>query len=79
MTKYVVVTVGDAITEEPVLADKVVAGVQLYVMPPEAERVVVVFWHIVVPEPALIVGSELTDTVTVAVFVHPFDPVPVTV
>jgi hypothetical protein len=59
--------------------DKPVAGDHTYVAPPLAVSVVEEPAHMETPDPALIVGSELTVTVTVAELLHPAALVPVTV
>jgi hypothetical protein len=75
----VVVEDGLAVTLAHVVHDKPVAGDQLYVSPPVAVSVVEAPLQMAVPEPALIVGSALTVTVTAAVLVQPLASVPVTV
>jgi hypothetical protein len=79
VTVNVVVEVGDAVTELPVVPPSPVAGLQLYVEPPEAVRVV--------EEPlqiAILVGDTVTvgllATLTIATDVSLQEPVvPVTV
>jgi len=68
---YVVVRVGVAVTLAPVVADKPVAGDQLYVVPPLPVSVVEVPAQIATDDPALIVGIGLTVTVTFAVLLQP--------
>jgi len=68
---YVVVRVGVAVTLAPVVADKPVAGDQLYVVPPLPVSVVEVPAQIATSDPALIVGIGLTVTVTFAVLLQP--------
>jgi hypothetical protein len=79
VTEYVVVDEGLAVTLDPVVPLKPVAGVQLYVVPPPAVNVT--------PEPppqmaggelTVIVGPGVTVTVTAAVPEQP-EVVPVTV
>jgi hypothetical protein len=79
VTVYVLVEAGLAVTLAPVVADRPVAGAQLYVVPPLAVNVVDAPAQIATLEPALIVGTELTVTVTLAVFTQPLASVPVTV
>ena len=72
--------VGFAVTVAPVVADKPVAGLQLYVVAPFAVRDVLSPLQIVAVAGVIVtVGLGFTVTVTVAVFVHPFPSVPVTV
>jgi hypothetical protein len=80
VTVYVVVVVGFAVTVAPVVEDKPVAGLQLNVVAPLAVSETLLPVHIVAEEgDTVIVGCGFTVTVTVAVFVHPFPSVPVTV
>jgi len=60
------------------VALKFVLGLQMYVVAPEAPRVVEVPLHIVTADPALTVGNGFTVTTTLDVPVHPL-VVPVTV
>ena len=69
---------GLAVTLAPVVADKPVDGLQEYVVPPVAVNIVEEPLQMATPEPALIIGMELTVTVTVAVLLQPL-VVPVTV
>ena len=76
---YVVVAVGQALTLAPVVALRAVAGVQVYVVAPEAVRVTQTPWQTVAGFGATVtVGEGLTITVAVAV-PEPQGPVPVTV
>ena len=68
-----------AVTLAPVVADKPVAGDQLYVVPPLPVSIVDDPAQIATDDPALIVGIGLTVTVTFAVLMHPVDDVPVNV
>lgn len=75
-----VVIAGDAVTVEPVEELSPVEGDQLYVAAPLAvsatdppKQIVGALGETATP------GNGLTVTVTVAVLVQPFDPVPVTV
>jgi hypothetical protein len=68
-----------AVGEAHVIHDNPVAGVHVYVAAPVAVNAVDAPVHIATLEPALTVGKGLTDTETVAVFVQPVAPVPVTV
>jgi hypothetical protein len=74
---YVVVADGFAVTEDPVVALKPVAGDHEYVEAPEALRVPGVPAHIAMAG-TVITGSGLTVIVATAVPVHP-PAVPVTV
>lgn len=76
VTVYVVVVVGDTVTDEPVK----LPGIQLYVEAPLALSVVELPAQIVVLEAVVVtVGVGLTVIVRVDVFVQPFAAVPVTV
>jgi hypothetical protein len=80
VTVYVVVVVGFAVTVAPVVADKPVAGLQVYVVAPLAVSNVLLPLQIVaVVGETVTVGFGFTVTITVAVLVHPFAAVPVTV
>ena len=69
-----------AVTVAPVVDDKPVEGLQLYVEAPLAVREVLLPLQIVVEVgETVIVGVVFTVTVTVAVLVHPLASVPVTV
>jgi hypothetical protein len=68
-----------AVTLAPVVADRPVAGLQAYVLPPVAVSVVDEPLQMATLEPPLMVGNAFTVTATVAVFTHPFPSVPVTV
>jgi hypothetical protein len=69
-----------SVTGEPVEALNPVVGDQVYVVAPDAPRVVVLPLHIVVAPPFItIVGSGLTVIVCVVVFVQPAVLVPVIV
>ena len=71
--------VGLAVTVAPVVDDKPVEGLQLYVEAPLAVSDVLLPLQIVVEVGEMVtVGLAFTVTVTVAVFVHPFASVPVT-
>ena len=74
------VVVGLAVTVVPVVDDKPVAGLHVYVVAPLAVKDVLLPLQItaVVGE-TVTVGFGFTLTVTVAVLVHPFASVPVTV
>jgi hypothetical protein len=80
VTVYVVVAVGVAVTDVPVVADKPVPGAQTYVSAPLAVRTefppeqMVGFAGVIV-----ITGFGFTVKVMVDVPVHPFPSVPVTV
>jgi hypothetical protein len=73
-----VVVVGFAVTDAPVVADKPVAGDQLYVDAPLAVSTVLDPLHIVAGG-TLTTGIGFTVTVTVVVFVQPATLVPVIV
>ena len=66
-------------TVEPVVEDKPVAGLQLYVEAPPVVSDVLDPLQIVTEGETVTVGLGFTLTVTVAVLVHPFASVPVTV
>src|SRR5690349_13769405 len=77
VTVYVVVDTGDAVTDEPVVLLNPVAGLQVYVLAPDA------FSTVDCPAQIEAGGTEITGagvtvTVTCAVDVHP-SRVPVTV
>ena len=74
-----VVADGLAVTPAPVVAERPVAGVQEYVEPPVAVKVVDDPLQIATPEPALIAGRAFTVTVTDDVLLQPDALVPVTV
>ena len=78
VTVYVVVVVGFAVTDEPVVALSAVAGVHEYVEAPLAVSVADCPLQIVAGE-TLITGSGLTVTVTCTDAVQPLTSVPVTV
>lgn len=73
-----VVTVGLAVTVVPVVALKPVAGAQAYVAAPAPVNVILLPKQIA-PEFTVTVNTLITVTVAIAVFVHPFASVPVTV
>ena len=74
------VVVGFAVTVAPVVADKPVAGLQEYVVAPLAVNDVLLPLQIVaVVGDTVTVGFGFTVIATVAVLVHPFPSVPVTV
>ena len=76
VTVYVVVVVGDTVTDEPVK----LPGIQLYVDAPLAVRVVELPAQIVALDADVdTVGAVLTVIARVDVFVHPLALVPVTV
>lgn len=76
VTVYVVVEVGETVTEVPVSAP----GFQVYVVAPVAVSVVLLPEQIVVLDAVVVtVGVGFTVMVRVAVLVHPLAPVPVTV
>jgi hypothetical protein len=70
------VTVGEADTTEPVVADRPVDGDQEYALPPVAVRLSELPVHITTPEPTLIVGTGLTVAVVVYTVVGA-QPIPV--
>jgi hypothetical protein len=71
--------VGLAVTEDPLVADKSVEGLQVYVEAPLAVSVVDVPSHIVTLLLATTVGSGFTVTSTVVELIQPFASVPVIV
>ena len=74
------VVVGLAVTLAPTVADNAVAGDHVNtVAVPLAVKEVELPEQMVTPEPALTVGVGFTDTVTVAVLLHPAVLAPVTV
>jgi hypothetical protein len=78
--EYVIEEVGLAVTVAPLVDDKPVPGLQVYVDPPVAVIVVEVPEQIVLfAAVAVIVGIGLTVTTEVAVLLQPFASVPVTV
>ena len=77
VTVYVVVDAGDAVTDEPVVLLNPVAGLQVYVLAPDAFNTVDCPAQIDAGRTE-ITGDGVTVTVTCAVEVHPF-LVPVTV
>ena len=80
VTVYVVVVVGLAVTVAAVVDDKPVAGLQLYVVAPFAVSDVLLPSQIVADAGVTVtVGLGFTVIVTVAVLVHPFPSVPVTI
>jgi hypothetical protein len=80
VTVYVVVAEGFAVTVAPLVLLSPVAGLQLYVAPPEAVNEVEAPAQIAGAEGLTeIVGNGFTVTVTVPVPVHPLAAVPVTV
>ena len=68
-----------AVTVAPVVEDRPVAGLQLYVEAPLAVSEVLLPLQMVTEGETVTVGLGFTVTVTVAVLVHPFASVPVTV
>jgi len=74
----VIVTVGLAVTLAPVVAERAVAGLHVYVVPPLAVNPVDEPLHMATLEPPLMMGAGLTETWTVAVLLQPA-VVPVTV
>ena len=74
-----VFAVGSAVTPDPVVAVRPVAGVHEYVVPPVAVSVVDEPLQIATFEPALMVGSAFTVTVTDDLLLQPVPFVPVTV
>jgi hypothetical protein len=80
VTLYVVLTVGAAITAMPVVELNPVEGLHTYVLAPLAVNVVPTPLHSVEEAGEIETeGAGFTVTVTVLVFMHPVDPVPVTV
>jgi hypothetical protein len=79
VTVYVIVLDGFAVTVAPVVADKLVAGLQLYVTAPVAVNPVDAPVHIATSDPADTAGNAFTETVFEAVFIQPLAFVPVTV
>ena len=80
VTVYVVAVTGSAVTAAPIVPDKPIAGDQLYVTAPLAvNRVLLPLQIVTEAGVTVIVGNEFTVTLTVAVFMHPFASVPVTV
>ena len=73
------VEVGLAVTLEPVLALRLVAGVHAYVFAPDAVRVTDCPVHTAAGVFTVTTGSGLMVTVTCAVAEHPLASVPVTV
>ena len=74
------VVVGPALTGEPDVDDKPVAGLHVYVDAPDAVNVVLLPLQIVAEVGETVtVGAAFTVTVLVAVFEHPFASVPVAV
>ena len=74
------VVVGFAVTVAPVVADNPVAGLQAYVVAPLAVNGVLLPLQIAGADGLTVtVGVVFTVIVAVAVFVHPFASVPVTV
>ena len=63
-----------AVTLAPVEAERVAAGVQLYVVPPVAERLVEEPLHMATFEPPLMVGIGLTVAVTAVLEAVTLDP-----
>ena len=57
-------------TDEPVVALKPVEGVQVYVVPPVAVKMVLLPLHIGAGVGAVIVGRGFTATITVVVFIQ---------
>ena len=78
VTVYVIVEVGFAVTEEPVVALSAVAGLHEYVFAPLAVSVVDCPLQIVAEE-TVTTGSGFTVTVTCVDDVHPLTSVPVIV
>lgn len=78
VTVYVVVVVPLKVIGVPVVALRPVPGVQLYVVPPDADKVVVLPIHTAAdPDVAVTVGIGFTVTVAVVVALQPV-VVPVT-
>jgi len=75
----VVVVVGLAVTDEPVVALKPVDGVHVYVVPPVAVKMVLLPLHIGAGVGTVIVGGGFTATATVVVLTQPLPSVPVIV
>ena len=76
---YVELIVGLAVTDEPVVALKPVEGVQVYVVPPVAVKMVLLPLHIGAGVGAVIVGGGFTVTATVVVLTQPLPSVPIMV
>jgi len=78
--RYVVVEAGLADTLVPVVPDKPVEGLHMYVLPPDAVKVTDAPLHIDGDKGlAVIVGSGFTVTVTPEVLLQPLPSVPVTI
>ena len=75
---YVVVMVGLAVTDPPVVADNPVAGLQENEFAPEAVRMVLPPIQIALVPVTEMVGTEFTATVTLAESKQPAALVPVT-
>jgi hypothetical protein len=75
-TVYVVFDAGVAVTPEPVVALRPVAGVHEYVVAPDAVKLTLLPWHTDGAGGATVtVGTGLTATVTIAESVHvPLEP-----
>lgn len=78
VTVYVVVEVGFAVTDAPVVLLNPVAGLQMYVVAPDAASTVDCPAQIAAGVGTVITGTGLIVTVTCAVALHPLE-VPVTV
>lgn len=79
-TVYVRLTAGVAVTGEPVVALKSVAGVHVYVLAPLAVSIVALPAQTVGFEAlAVMVGNALTVIVTLALSIQPAAEVPITV
>jgi len=76
---YVELIVGLAVTDEPVVALKPVDGVQMYVVPLVAVKMVLLPLHIGAGVGDVIVGGGFTVTATVVVLTQPLPSVPVMV
>jgi len=80
VTVYVVLAVGDAVTETPVVEESPVDGLQEYEFAPAAVSVVDFPLQIAADAgETVIVGFWLTVRAIVLVFIHPLASVPVTV
>jgi hypothetical protein len=79
VTVYVVVEEGDATTEAPVVADRPVAGLHEYVLPPDAVNVVELPLQMVAEAGVITkLGPDTVVKVTLAVAAHPVASTPVT-
>ena len=70
---------GNAWTNEPVVLLSPMAGLHIYVLAPDAVKVVGILSHIAVLGEMVRTGSGFTVTVVCAEAEHPFASVPVTV